>query len=134
MRHAATGEPAIYVNPDTTSHIVGLAEDESEALIERLTDQIEDSAFRWEHSGRPATADVGQPQRPDAYRSVRLAGSARLCFGQGSAPRGRGPGADPRRRRHGSGPDLNGSGRCGPPQRWHRPGARCHRRSGGWRP
>lgn len=49
VKHAATGEPAIYVNPYTTSHILGLPEAESEALIEHLTDQMEDKAYRWEH-------------------------------------------------------------------------------------
>ncbi|MEQ9556543.1 MAG: TauD/TfdA family dioxygenase [Rhodospirillales bacterium] len=49
VRHAVTGAPAIYVNPYTTSHILGLPEHESEALIEQLTDLMEDRAFRWEH-------------------------------------------------------------------------------------
>ena len=48
-RHPKTGEPGIYVNPYTTSRILDLPEDESEALIEALADQIEDRAFRWEH-------------------------------------------------------------------------------------
>jgi taurine dioxygenase len=49
VKHAVTGEPAIFVNPYTTSHILGLPEEESEALIERLTDAMEDQAYRWEH-------------------------------------------------------------------------------------
>ena len=49
VRHVATGEPAIFANPYTTSHIIGLPENESEALIELLTDQMDDLAFRWEH-------------------------------------------------------------------------------------
>ena len=49
VRHAATGEPGIYVNPYTTSRILGLSDEESEALLRALTDQIESEAFRWEH-------------------------------------------------------------------------------------
>ena len=49
VRHAATGEPGIYVNPYTTSRILGLSDEESEALLQALTDQIESEAFRWEH-------------------------------------------------------------------------------------
>jgi taurine dioxygenase len=48
-RHPKTGEPGIFLNPYTAQRIIGLPEDESEALIETLTDQIEDEAFRWEH-------------------------------------------------------------------------------------
>ena len=53
VRHPATGEPAIFVNPYTTSHILGLPEAESEDLIEMLTDVMEDQAFRWEHVWSP---------------------------------------------------------------------------------
>lgn len=49
VAHPKTGEPGIFVNPYTTSHIIGLTAEESEALIEQLTDQIEDQRFRWEH-------------------------------------------------------------------------------------
>jgi alpha-ketoglutarate-dependent taurine dioxygenase len=49
VTHPETGEPGIFVNPYTTSHILGLPEAESEALIEQLTDQIESQQFRWEH-------------------------------------------------------------------------------------
>jgi alpha-ketoglutarate-dependent taurine dioxygenase len=49
VAHPETGEPGIFVNPYTTSHILGLPEAESEALIEHLTNQIEDQRFRWEH-------------------------------------------------------------------------------------
>ncbi len=48
-RHPKTGEPGIFLNPYTTSRIIGLPEAESEALIEELTDRIEDEAVRWEH-------------------------------------------------------------------------------------
>lgn len=50
VAHPETGEPGIFVNPYTTSHILGLPEDESEALIEQLADQVEDEQFRWEHT------------------------------------------------------------------------------------
>ncbi len=49
VRHAATGEPGIYVNPYTTSRILDVPEKESEALLRALSDQIESEAFRWEH-------------------------------------------------------------------------------------
>lgn len=49
VRHAVTGEPAIFVNSYTTSRIMELPEAESEALIEELSDLIEDKRFRWEH-------------------------------------------------------------------------------------
>ncbi|HEX2198244.1 MAG TPA: TauD/TfdA family dioxygenase [Burkholderiales bacterium] len=49
VRHAATGEPGIYVNPYTTQRILGIPEDESEAIIERLADEMESMAYRWEH-------------------------------------------------------------------------------------
>ncbi len=49
VAHPQTGEPGIFANPYTTSHILDLPEDESEALIEMLADQIEDQRFRWEH-------------------------------------------------------------------------------------
>jgi taurine dioxygenase len=49
VAHPETGEPGIFVNPYTTSQILGLPEEESEALIEQLTDLVEDQRFRWEH-------------------------------------------------------------------------------------
>jgi taurine dioxygenase len=49
VAHPETGEPGIFVNPYTTSRILGLSEPASEALIEQLTDQIEQQRFRWEH-------------------------------------------------------------------------------------
>lgn len=48
-RHPKTGEPGIFLNPYTTQRVLGLSEAESEALIEELTDRIEDPAVRWEH-------------------------------------------------------------------------------------
>ena len=53
VKHAATGEPGIYVSPYTTSRILGLAESESEALLAELTGRIESEAFRWEHAWSP---------------------------------------------------------------------------------
>jgi alpha-ketoglutarate-dependent taurine dioxygenase len=50
VAHPVTGEPGIFVNPFTTSKIRGLEESESEFLIEMLTDQMEDVAYRWEHN------------------------------------------------------------------------------------
>ncbi len=49
VKHAATGEPGIYISPFTTSRVMGLPEDESEEIIEALVDQIEKQDFRWEH-------------------------------------------------------------------------------------
>lgn len=49
VAHPETGEPGIFANPYTTSHILDLPEEESEALIEQLTDLVEDQRFRWEH-------------------------------------------------------------------------------------
>jgi len=49
VRHPATGEPGIYVNPYTTQRILGIPEDESDAIIERLADEVESTAWRWEH-------------------------------------------------------------------------------------
>ncbi|MGD9951522.1 MAG: TauD/TfdA dioxygenase family protein [Burkholderiales bacterium] len=49
VRHPATGEPGIYVNPYTTQRILGIPEDESDAIIERLADEMESMAYRWEH-------------------------------------------------------------------------------------
>ncbi|MEM9359794.1 MAG: TauD/TfdA family dioxygenase, partial [Pseudomonadota bacterium] len=49
VRHAATGEPGIYISPFTTSRVMGLSEKESEEIIEVLVDQIEKQDFRWEH-------------------------------------------------------------------------------------
>jgi len=48
-RHPATGEPGIYVNPYTTQRILGIPEAESDAIIERLADEMESAAYRWEH-------------------------------------------------------------------------------------
>ncbi len=67
VRHAATGEPGLYVSPYTTSRILGLSESESEALLAELTGRIEAEAFRWEHVWSPRRhADVGQSRRPHA--------------------------------------------------------------------
>ena len=52
-RHPKTGEPGIFLNPYTTSRILDLEDAESEALIEELTDRIEDEAVRWEHQWSP---------------------------------------------------------------------------------
>ncbi len=52
-RHPATGEPGIFVNSYTTSRILDLAPEDSEALIERLADAIDDPAVRWEHQWSP---------------------------------------------------------------------------------
>ncbi len=49
VRHPATGEPGIYANPYTTQRILGIPEEESEAIIERLADEMESMACRWEH-------------------------------------------------------------------------------------
>lgn len=49
VKHAATGEPGIYVSPYTTSRLIGFDEVESEELIEALVDQMTDMSFRWEH-------------------------------------------------------------------------------------
>lgn len=48
-KHPVTGEPGVFANPYTTSRILGLTEDESEAIIEDLADRIDDVAVRWEH-------------------------------------------------------------------------------------
>lgn len=48
-RHPKTGAPGIFLNPYTGQRIMGLEPEESEALIEELTDRIEDEAVRWEH-------------------------------------------------------------------------------------
>ncbi|MEM9358303.1 MAG: TauD/TfdA family dioxygenase, partial [Pseudomonadota bacterium] len=49
VRHAATGEPGIYISPFTTARVMDLPEKESEEIIEVLVDQIEKEDFRWEH-------------------------------------------------------------------------------------
>ena len=49
VAHPETGEPGIFVNPYTTARILGLDEEESEAIINELTDRIEDQRYRWEH-------------------------------------------------------------------------------------
>ena len=47
--HPETGRPAIYVNPLITSHVLGVSEARSEALLDVLFDAIDDPRHHWEH-------------------------------------------------------------------------------------
>ena len=47
--HPVTGAPGIYANPLVTSRILGLEDDESEAIIEALAEALDGEEFRWEH-------------------------------------------------------------------------------------
>lgn len=47
--HPVTGRPAIYVNPLITTRILGLPEDESEAILDTLFDRMDRPEYRWEH-------------------------------------------------------------------------------------
>ena len=47
--HRANGQPGIYANPLLASRIMELSAQESEALLERLFDTMNNEAFRWEH-------------------------------------------------------------------------------------
>ncbi|NKC16710.1 MAG: hypothetical protein GKR94_32315 [Gammaproteobacteria bacterium] len=50
--HRVTGRPGIYANPLLASAIVGMAQEEAEALLEPLFDAIDRPEFRWEHEWR----------------------------------------------------------------------------------
>ena len=51
--HPATGRKALYVNRLMTRAIEGLARDESEAILQRLFDHLEQPKFVYEHVWRP---------------------------------------------------------------------------------
>lgn len=52
IRHPLSGKPALYVNPDFTTHIVGLSKTESQALLAFLYDHAQSPDFqcrvRWQ--------------------------------------------------------------------------------------
>ncbi|MCU1401521.1 MAG: taurine dioxygenase [Acidimicrobiales bacterium] len=54
--HHATGKRALYVNTQATASIVGLASDESDALLQELFDVLYNQATRYSHQWR--TGDV----------------------------------------------------------------------------
>jgi len=49
VAHPQTGEPAVYVSPYITSRILELPEEESDAILGRLFDRMDDPRYRWEH-------------------------------------------------------------------------------------
>lgn len=53
ITHPVTGRKALYVNPLMTARIEGLAEDESEALLDELCRYTEDREIIYEHEWRP---------------------------------------------------------------------------------
>lgn len=86
--HPETGDRVLFVNPGTTSHIVGLKERESTALIDLLAEEISRPEytvrFRWEPGSiafwdNRATAHVGPVDYahfdfPRVVRRITLAG------------------------------------------------------------
>ncbi|WP_437853467.1 TauD/TfdA dioxygenase family protein [Sorangium sp. So ce363] len=102
--HPRTGRKSLFVNPGTTSHIVGLRERESQALLDMLADEVTRPEyavrFRWTPNAiavwdNQATAHAGPidyahfdlprvvrritvagelPQGPDGFRSRPLEG------------------------------------------------------------
>ena len=53
VTHPVTGRKALYVSPLMTARIVGLPEDESDALLEELCAYTEDPDVLFEHEWRP---------------------------------------------------------------------------------
>ena len=47
--HAATGRAAIYANPLLTVGVVGMAQEESDHLLDELYDMLDRPEFHWEH-------------------------------------------------------------------------------------
>ena len=47
--HAATGRAAIYANPLLTVGVVGMAQEESDRLLDELYDMLDRPEFHWEH-------------------------------------------------------------------------------------
>ncbi len=47
--HAATGRAAIYANPLLTVGVVGMAQEESDCLLDELYDMLDRPEFHWEH-------------------------------------------------------------------------------------
>ncbi|KAF0815169.1 Alpha-ketoglutarate-dependent taurine dioxygenase [Andreprevotia sp. IGB-42] len=102
--HPVTGEKILFVNPGTTSHIIGLRERESQALLDLLSEEVTrpeyQVRFRWTPDAlviwdNQATAHAGPidyahfdlprtvrritvagdlPQGPDGFRSQPLEG------------------------------------------------------------
>jgi taurine dioxygenase len=52
--HPESGLPAIYVNPLITTEVNGVSEEESEGILNRLFDALDDPAFRYEHEWQVA--------------------------------------------------------------------------------
>lgn len=53
-QHPGSGLPAIYVNPLITTQVNGVSEEESEGILNRLFDALDDQAFRYEHEWQVA--------------------------------------------------------------------------------
>lgn len=47
--HPVSGRPAIYVNPLITTRILGVSKSDSETMLQRLFDALDDRAVRFEH-------------------------------------------------------------------------------------
>lgn len=50
--HAATGLPGIYVNPLMTTRILAVSQADSDAMLNRLFDALDDPSVRFEHQWR----------------------------------------------------------------------------------
>lgn len=51
-RHPVSGRPAIFANPVIATRILGVNEDESEAILSELFDWLDRPEYRWEHEWR----------------------------------------------------------------------------------
>ena len=58
LRHPETGRRGLYVNPEFTTGIVGMAEEESDALLQTLYDHILQPQFTYRYRWQPGSVAI----------------------------------------------------------------------------